>query len=88
MVAHIRHRYSNYDELLMSGYERSEARAEIHDEVDACSADGTIRVERDLRQFRFFSTDGQIFHQLTIRYPIQSANLEPARCRWFILRRS
>jgi len=34
VVAHIRHRYSNYDELLMSGYERSEARAEIHDEVD------------------------------------------------------
>jgi len=34
VVAHIRHRYSNYDELLMSVYERSEARAEIHDEVD------------------------------------------------------
>jgi len=34
VVAHIRHRHTNYDELLMSGYERSEARAEIHDEVD------------------------------------------------------
>ena len=27
-------RYGNYDELLISGYECSEARAEIHDEVD------------------------------------------------------
>jgi hypothetical protein len=26
--------YANYDEFLMTGYERSEARAEIHDEVD------------------------------------------------------
>jgi hypothetical protein len=34
VVAHIRHRYTNYDELLMSGYERSDARAQIHDEVD------------------------------------------------------
>ena len=34
VVAHIRHRHTNYDELLMSGYERSEARAEIDDEVD------------------------------------------------------
>jgi hypothetical protein len=33
-VAHIRHRYTNYDELLMSGYQRREARTEIHDEVD------------------------------------------------------
>jgi hypothetical protein len=33
-VAHTRPRYGNYDELLMSGYECSEARAEIHDEVD------------------------------------------------------
>jgi len=34
VVAHIRPRYGNYDELPMSGYERSEVRAEIHDEVD------------------------------------------------------
>ena len=34
VVAHIRHRYTNYDELLMSGNERSDARAEIHDEVE------------------------------------------------------
>ncbi len=34
VVAHIRHCYTNYYELLMSGYERREARAEIHDEVD------------------------------------------------------
>ena len=34
VVAYIHHRYTNYDELLMSGYERIEARAEIHDEVD------------------------------------------------------
>lgn len=33
MVAHIRPRYGNYHELLKSGYERSEAHAEIHDEV-------------------------------------------------------
>jgi hypothetical protein len=33
-VAHTRPRYGNYDELLISGYECSEARAEIHDEVD------------------------------------------------------
>ncbi|MGB7844211.1 MAG: DUF2293 domain-containing protein [Candidatus Acidiferrum sp.] len=32
-VAHT-HPRCNYDELLMSGYECSEARAEIHDEVD------------------------------------------------------
>lgn len=34
VVAHIGHRHTNYDELLMSGYARSEARAEIHGELD------------------------------------------------------
>jgi len=33
-LAHTRPCYGNYDELLMSGYECSEARTEIHDEVD------------------------------------------------------
>jgi hypothetical protein len=33
--AHIRHVQTNYDELLMSGYERSEARAEVREQVNA-----------------------------------------------------
>lgn len=32
--AHIRHEHTNYDELLMKGWERSEARNEVEDKVD------------------------------------------------------
>jgi len=35
VVAHIRHRHTRYDQLLMRGYHRNEARASIRDEVDA-----------------------------------------------------
>jgi hypothetical protein len=34
VVAHIRHRHTRYDQLLMRGYYRHEARASIRDEVD------------------------------------------------------
>jgi len=34
VVAHIRHRHTRYDQLLMRGYYRNEARASIRDEVD------------------------------------------------------
>ena len=34
VVAAVRHRYTQYDELLMSGLERSEARAVVRGEVD------------------------------------------------------
>jgi hypothetical protein len=34
VVAALRHRYTRYDELLMSGLERSEARAAVRAEVD------------------------------------------------------
>ncbi|MHB0971797.1 MAG: DUF2293 domain-containing protein [Thermoanaerobaculia bacterium] len=36
--AHIRHAQTNYDELLMSGYERAEARGEVREQVDAIAA--------------------------------------------------
>lgn len=32
--AHIRHRHTNYDELLMMGWDRSDARQEIIDKVE------------------------------------------------------
>lgn len=31
--AHIRHAYTNYDDLLLRGWERNYARTEVHDEV-------------------------------------------------------
>jgi hypothetical protein len=34
VVARIRHRHTRYDQLLMRGYYRNEARASIRDEVD------------------------------------------------------
>ena len=34
VVAHIRHRHTRYDQLLMRGYDRNEARGSIRDEVD------------------------------------------------------
>jgi hypothetical protein len=34
VIAAVRHGHTNYDELLMKGYERSEARGEVHDAVD------------------------------------------------------
>ena len=34
VVAHVRHRETIYDRLLAKGYERSDARAEVHDAVD------------------------------------------------------
>jgi hypothetical protein len=34
VVAHIRHRPTRYDQLLITGYDRNEARASIRDEVD------------------------------------------------------
>jgi hypothetical protein len=34
VIAHIRHRHTRYDQLLMRGYYRQEARASIGDEVD------------------------------------------------------
>jgi hypothetical protein len=34
VIAAIRHNYTNYDELLASGLERSEARARVRDRVD------------------------------------------------------
>jgi hypothetical protein len=34
VVAHIRHRHTRYDQLLMRGYYRDEARASIRDKVD------------------------------------------------------
>lgn len=34
VVAHIRHRHTRYDQLLMKGYYRDEARTSIRDEVD------------------------------------------------------
>jgi hypothetical protein len=34
VVAHVRHRHTRYDRLLMRGYDRSEARAVIGEEVD------------------------------------------------------
>lgn len=34
VVAHIRHRHTRYDQLLMRGYDRGEARASIHRDVD------------------------------------------------------
>ncbi len=39
VVAAIRHGHTRYDELLMSGMERSEARAAVRDEVDRILAD-------------------------------------------------
>jgi hypothetical protein len=33
VIAHIRHQHTNYDELLMSGVPREEARMSIHHEV-------------------------------------------------------
>jgi hypothetical protein len=35
VVAHVRHTETRYDELLASGYERREARAEVKQEVEA-----------------------------------------------------
>ncbi len=32
--AHIRHEYTNYDELLMTGLERFEAREAVHSQVE------------------------------------------------------
>jgi hypothetical protein len=32
-AAHIHHRYTNYDELLMKGYERREARKMVEEKV-------------------------------------------------------
>ena len=34
VIAYVRHRHTNYDELLMSGYERGEARSAVRDRVD------------------------------------------------------
>lgn len=34
VIAHVRHRHTRYDQLLMKGYYRDEARASIRDEVD------------------------------------------------------
>ena len=34
VVAAIRHRHTRYDELLMSGYSRTDARDSIHEAVD------------------------------------------------------
>ena len=49
-----------------------------------CTTDGAIRLEPDLRRTRFFPQAVRLSIKLTIRYPIQSANLESARCRWFL----
>jgi hypothetical protein len=34
VIAYVRHRQTNYDELLMSGYQRSDARSAVRDRVD------------------------------------------------------
>jgi hypothetical protein len=34
VIAHIRHTHTNYDQLLMSGTERLDARAQIRGEID------------------------------------------------------
>jgi hypothetical protein len=39
VVAAVRHRYTRYDELLMSGLERSEARAGVRGDVDRVLAE-------------------------------------------------
>jgi hypothetical protein len=39
VVAAVRHGYTRYDDLLMSGMERSEARAAVRGEVDRILAD-------------------------------------------------
>jgi len=38
VMAHVRHEHTNYDELLMSGTERSEARARVREQVDSVLA--------------------------------------------------
>ena len=35
VAAHVRHRETNYDELLAEGYDRGEARAQVKRQVDA-----------------------------------------------------
>ena len=48
VVAAVRHGYTRYDDLLMSGMERSEARAAVRGEVDRILADwrGGDRINR------------------------------------------
>jgi hypothetical protein len=38
VVAHVRHQHTNYDDLLMQGWDRREARAEAAPNIDAVLA--------------------------------------------------
>jgi hypothetical protein len=40
--AHVRHRYTRYDELLAHGVDRGDARASVHDVVDEVANDGEL----------------------------------------------